>query len=226
MCIGARWRIEAEGHFDFAAWNQQVDILKRHGLKWVPFLIAGPAYSLPDWFRGSAEHRGAVCLEHGLSSKIQSIFDRSFDCHIDRFVGAFAERYRGAEVIEALLLGITGDFGEAIYPVTGTMWTQVAPGPYHTHPGYWCGDPRQPASFARPYSSAMAKTSQPSTQPGEPHSRLNRSDAPGTLDSGWDRGISCRRADGPRTIPDPVCPGSTTVARLHCLVSWLDGIAR
>src|SRR5690606_1693916 len=45
------------------------------------------------------------------------------------------------------LLGITGDFGEAIYPVTGTTWTQVTPGPYHTHAGYWCGDPLAEADF-------------------------------------------------------------------------------
>jgi len=138
---------EAEGVFDFSHWDRQVETLKRHGLKWVPFLIAGPAYSLPSWFRHSDGHFGAVCLEHRLPSKIQSIFDRSFDRHIARFLAAFADRYRDAGVIEALLLGITGDFGEAIYPVTGTAWTQVAPGPYHTHPGYWCGDPLAEAQF-------------------------------------------------------------------------------
>lgn len=137
----------AEGAFDFSHWDSQVEVLHRHGLKWVPFLIAGPAYSLPDWFRGSANHRGAVCLEHRLVSKIQSVFDRSFDRHVVRFLSAFSEHYRDSGVIEALLLGITGDFGEAIYPVTGTVWTQVAPGPYHTHPGYWCGDSLAEADF-------------------------------------------------------------------------------
>ncbi len=138
---------EAEGTFDFSHWDKQVEVLKRHGLKWVPFLIAGPAYSLPAWFRHSDEHFGAVCLEHRLPSKIQSIFDRSFDRHISRFLTAFAERYRDSDVIEALLLGITGDFGEAIYPVTGTAWTQVLSGPYHTHAGYWCGDHKAEAQF-------------------------------------------------------------------------------
>ena len=131
---------DSEGRFDFSHWDKQVEVLRRHGLKWVPFLIAGPAYSLPGWFRHSDEHFGAVCLEHRLPSMIQSIFDRSFDRHIERFLAAFAHRYRAENIIEALLLGITGDFGEAIYPVTGTAWTQVLPGPYHTHPGYWCGD--------------------------------------------------------------------------------------
>jgi len=138
-----------EGDFDFSLWDEQVAILDRHGLKWVPFLIAGPAYSLPDWFRQSPGHRGAVCLEHRLPSQIQSAFDRSFDRHVERFLTAFANQYRERGVIEALLLGITGDFGEAIYPVTGTTWTQVTPGPYHTHAGYWCGDPLAEADFLR-----------------------------------------------------------------------------
>lgn len=136
-----------EGIFDFSGWDEQVATLKRYGLKWVPFLIAGPAYSLPDWYRRSEEFRGAVCLEHRIESRIQSIFDKRFERHIDRFLGAFAEQYREAGVIESLLLGITGDFGEAIYPVTGTTWTTVIPGYYHTHGGYWCGDRYAEADF-------------------------------------------------------------------------------
>lgn len=131
---------EAEGQFDFSHWDKQVDILKRHKLKWVPFLISGPAYSLPDWYRRSDSFHGLECLEHGLESGIQSIWDPRVERHVDRFIGAFAERYRDAEVIESLLLGISGDFGEAIYPVTGTTWPTVIPGPYHTHSGFWCGD--------------------------------------------------------------------------------------
>jgi hypothetical protein len=138
---------DGEGVFDFSHWDAQVETLRRHGLKWVPFLIAGPAYTLPDWFRDSLAHRGAVCLEHGLPSRIQSVFDRDFDRHVDRYLAAFADHYREAGVLEALLLGITGDFGEAIYPVTGTAWTQVTPGPYHTHAGYWCGDPLAALQF-------------------------------------------------------------------------------
>ena len=42
---------QGEGVFDFSFWDKQVDVLRRHGLRWVPFLIAGPAYSLPDWYR-------------------------------------------------------------------------------------------------------------------------------------------------------------------------------
>lgn len=138
---------EAEGTFDFSKWDEQVRILKKHGLKWVPFLIAGPAYSLPDWYRRSDDFRGLVCLEHGLESKIQSIWDERFYRHIDRFVGALAEHYRDEGVIEAPLLGITGDFGEAIFPVWGGSWTFQIPGMYHTHGGYWCGDRHARADF-------------------------------------------------------------------------------
>ncbi|MGW0229238.1 SUMF1/EgtB/PvdO family nonheme iron enzyme [Actinopolymorpha singaporensis] len=131
---------QGEGVFDFSFWDEQVDVLRRHGLRWVPFLIAGPTYSLPDWYRRGDDFRGLICLEHGLPNGTQSIWDQRFDRHVDRFLAAFADHYRDTDVIEALLLGITGDFGEAIFPVTGTTWTTVIPGPYHTHGGYWCGD--------------------------------------------------------------------------------------
>jgi hypothetical protein len=44
-------------------------------------------------------------------------------------------------VIESVLLGIQGDFGEAIYSVWGGGWTFNVPGKYHNHAGYWCNDP-------------------------------------------------------------------------------------
>ena len=38
------------------------------------------------------------------------------------------------DVLEAVMPGICGDYGESIMPVWGN-W----PGDYHTHLGYWCG---------------------------------------------------------------------------------------
>ena len=45
------------------------------------------------------------------------------------------------------LLGIQGDYGEAIYSVSGGGWTFNIPGEYHNHPGYWCDDPYALADF-------------------------------------------------------------------------------
>ena len=138
--------------WDWSAWDRQVEILKRHGLKWVPFLILGPAYSTPDWFRASSDHFGCVCLEHNVDSKIESLWNPNLPPYIDRFLAEFAKRYKDSGVIESVLLGIQGDFGESIYSVSG-KWTKEIPGPYHNHPGFWCGDKYALESF-RKWSAA------------------------------------------------------------------------
>ncbi|HIJ72998.1 MAG TPA: family 14 glycosylhydrolase [Candidatus Hydrogenedentes bacterium] len=135
-----------EGRWDWFRWDEQVRVLKDVGLKWVPFLILGPAYSTPDWFRASDEHFPCRCLEHGTDSKIESLWNPHLPKWIDRFLAEFAERYRDSDVIESVLLGIQGDFGEAIYSVFGE-WTKRVPGPYHNHPGFWCGDAYALADF-------------------------------------------------------------------------------
>lgn len=132
---------KGEGCWDFTVWDEQVAILKEVGLKWVPFLIAGPAYSLPDWYRESRDFEGLCCLEHNIESKIQSIWDKNFYGYIERFIKKIAEHYSAdPELIEAPILGITGDFGESIFPVWHGNWPTQIPGLYHSHSGYWCND--------------------------------------------------------------------------------------
>lgn len=148
-----------EGEWDWSRWDEQVRVLKEHDLKWVPFLILGPAYSTPDWFRESSEHYGCRCLEHGTPSKVESLWNPNLPKRIDRFVAAFAERYGRSGVIESVLLGIQGDFGEAIYSVWGGGWTFDIPGEYHNHAGFWCDDPYALASF-RKFVAARYKNAQ------------------------------------------------------------------
>ena len=133
--------------WNWERWDRQVEVLQSTGLKWVPFLILGPAYSTPGWFRAGPEHVPCRCLEHETDSKIESLWNPNLPGWIDRFLGAFAERYRETGVIESVLLGIQGDFGEAIYSVTGGGWTFNIPGEYHNHPGFWCGDPYALSDF-------------------------------------------------------------------------------
>ncbi|MDH7482729.1 MAG: family 14 glycosylhydrolase [Armatimonadota bacterium] len=140
---------EAEGKWDWSYWDKQVQVLKDTGLKWVPFLILGPAYSTPDWFRASKEHFPCRCLEHGIDSKIESLWNPNLPKWIERFIAEFAKRYRDSNVIESVLLGIQGDFGEAIYSVTGGGWTFKIPGVYHNHAGYWCDDPYALSDFQK-----------------------------------------------------------------------------
>src|SRR5690606_29660354 len=63
---------KVRGDWDWSRWDKVVTVLKRNNLKWVPFLILGPAYSTPDWFRVSKDHVPCRCLEHGIASKIES----------------------------------------------------------------------------------------------------------------------------------------------------------
>ena len=136
-----RWNLceTAPGRFDWSVYDRYVDLYRRNGLKWVPFLIVGPAYSLPDWYYKQSQ--GYICLEHGQETQIQSLWNPRLREHVAQFIQAFCEHYRGSGVIESILLGVTGNFGEAIYPATaGTGWTAEIHGSYHSHPGFWAGD--------------------------------------------------------------------------------------
>jgi hypothetical protein len=132
---------EARDRWDWSRWDSQVDVLQRNGLKWVPFLIAGPAYATPLWFQESSDSHVFRCLEHDTDTKVQSIFNPALKPMVDRFLKAFAERYRDRGVVESVLLGVTGIYGESIYPAGPEGgWTAQLTGPYHNHAGWWAGD--------------------------------------------------------------------------------------
>ena len=131
---------DKEGKWNWENWDRQIKNLNDNGLKLTPFLILGPAYSTPDWFRASEDHFPCVCLEHGEKSKIESLWNPNLEKWIDRFVKEYASKYNDPKMLESVLLGIQGDYGEAIYSVSGG-WTELIPGPYHAHGGFWCNDP-------------------------------------------------------------------------------------
>ncbi len=140
----------SEGHWDWSRWDEQVATLRKAGLKWVPFLIAGPAYATPLWFQNGPESRDFRCLEHQRESKVQSLFNPHLRRQIERFLAAFATRYRDSGVIESVLLGITGIYGESIYPAGPEGgWTAALTNSYHNHGGWWAGDPMAVAAFRR-----------------------------------------------------------------------------
>jgi hypothetical protein len=135
-----------EGEWDWSEWDRVVDLLRANDLKWIPFLICGPAYSLPDWFRAHPDHIPCRSLERGEDSKIASLWNPNMPRWVDRFLAAFAARYGESGVLESVNLGIQGDYGEAIYAVHGG-WTQIIPGPYPSHLGFWCDDPYALADY-------------------------------------------------------------------------------
>lgn len=140
--------------WDWSRWDKQVEVLREAGLKWVPFLIAGPAYATPLWFQESDGSAVFRCLEHGTDSKVQSLFNPALRPQVERFLRAFAERYRDTGVIESLLLGVTGIYGESIYPAGPEGgWTAKLTGDYHNHFGWWAGD----AYAVQAFRKAMEK---------------------------------------------------------------------
>ncbi|MEN6370863.1 MAG: family 14 glycosylhydrolase [Armatimonadota bacterium] len=143
-------------HWDWSFYDGIVAILRENGLKWNPFIIIGPAYATPAWYRDSKESVFATCLEHGTDSKIQSIWNPDLSSQVDLFMSKFAEHYGPTHTIESIMVGISGDFGEAIYPAFGGGWTEVVPGKYHTHPGYWCGDRYARESFRKHVESKFS----------------------------------------------------------------------
>lgn len=135
--------IEKEsGKIDFSSYDALVERLKEHNLKWVPFLILGPNYATPKWFQESKESVYAKCLEHQKESKIQSIWNPNLPKHIEKFLRLVAEHYKEEEVLESILFGISGNWGEALYPANGGFYEN-----FHTHPGWWAGDKYAKKSF-------------------------------------------------------------------------------
>lgn len=146
-----RWNLcEPErGRYDRSVYDPFVALYKEYGLKWVPFLIIGSAYSLPDWYYNQPGSQGYVCLEHGEESDVQSLWNPILRDHVARFIQAFCEHYRDSGVIESILLGVTGNYGEAIYIASGNDWTADIHGKYHTHGGFWAGDTYAVEDFRR-----------------------------------------------------------------------------
>jgi len=144
-----RWNLcePVQGEYDWSVYDAFVEVYKQYGLKWVPFVIAGPAYTLPDWYYKQPGSQGYVCLEHGETSDVESLWNPEMRGHVTRFLQAFCEHYRDSGVIESILLGITGNYGEAIYIASGNDWTADTHGQYHTHAGFWAGDPFAIKSF-------------------------------------------------------------------------------
>lgn len=147
--------------WDWRQWDEQVRVLREAGLKWVPFLIAGPAYATPLWFQNSPESVVYRCLEHGEASKVQTLFNPALRPQVDRFLAAFAAHYRDSGMLESVLLGPTGIFGESLYPAghADGGWTGRLTGPYHNHLGWWAGDPLAVAAFRAALSRQYSQIS-------------------------------------------------------------------
>jgi len=137
-----------EGVWDPAFYDAELATFKKHELKWVPFLIAGPAYATPPWFKESEEAVFAVDLKTGDVTRDQSIWNPHLKPRVRAWLTRFFEHYDHKEM-QAVLLGISGVFGESIYTAGGNEWTQIWDGKYPQHQGWWCGDSYAKADFVK-----------------------------------------------------------------------------
>jgi hypothetical protein len=138
-------KVEKErGVMDWSEYDGDAALFKKHGLKWVPFVIAGPWYVTPEFVRMDPDIVMLRCLEHGRESAIPSLWSPRLREYVREYLKKFAEHFLPQNVLESINLGITGDYGEAIYSVIGN-W----PGEYHSHGGFWCGDELAAADFRR-----------------------------------------------------------------------------
>jgi hypothetical protein len=138
---------EREGEFNFEFYDAIVKRLAEYELKWFPLLIVGSGYALPDWFMHTKENRGFVCLEHGRTNAIQSIWAESHRRHVTRVLQAFGKHYEPMGVLEGVRLGPSGNYGESQYPAGGN-WGPAG-GEMHIHIGWWAGDTYGRADYRR-----------------------------------------------------------------------------
>ena len=124
------------GQVSFKNFDRGLKEFERYGVKWQPFLICGPWYAVPYWYKESKDSHYFRCLEHDKDSGIQSIWNEKFKKVTRRFLKLFHDHYKDKDgSIDSLLLGVSGDYGESIYPCIGNF-----DGLYHTHRGFWCND--------------------------------------------------------------------------------------
>ncbi|MHB0998721.1 MAG: beta-galactosidase [Armatimonadota bacterium] len=140
------WICEPQpGKWDFSYYDLHEQAAKETGIHWLPLIIAGPAYGTPPWFKASKESIPSRCLEHGLDTAAQSIWNPALRPRVSEFLRRFAEHFDAGQ-LESVMMGISGDFGEALYTAGGNMWTYLD-SPYHVHTGYWCGEDYARADF-------------------------------------------------------------------------------
>jgi len=133
------------GRFDWSFYDRAVELATANDLKWVMFVPLGPSYTVPEWFKASEKSVFVKCLEHGIECPVQSIWNPHLLDYADRFFGLLAERYGGRGIVESIMTGPSGDFGETTFNAVYIK----APEDYHTHLGYWCGDDHARADLRR-----------------------------------------------------------------------------
>lgn len=131
------------GTFDWTETDKLDGICRRAGLKWQPMVMLNPSYATPAWFRQSGEDVPHRCLEHGQDSDVRSIWLPGLERHVERVIAGLFGRYGRSPALESVNLGVSGDFGESLFPAGAVGWN----GHYHNHQGFWCAEEPAVAAF-------------------------------------------------------------------------------
>ncbi len=136
-----------QGVFDWSYYDAIVAEAKAHGLQWSPFVIAGPAYTLPAWFHDGSDFLGYECLEHRQRTDIQTIFSGKWPKYVQRYITEFGKHYRDGGALLEVNLGISGDYGEVLYPTSAGAEMGYPGRTLHAHFGYWAAGNEAVLSF-------------------------------------------------------------------------------
>jgi hypothetical protein len=145
----------APGIWDFHQQDEDIRLVKSYGLDWCYF----PRFAFPPpWYAKEVPFHRVMCLEHQQSVEAFSPWEPKFSVFVGRGYQKLAEKYAPkpgrAQNIDALYLGVHGDYGEAGLLVGARLsipgqreeWERRF-GNLHNHIGWWCGDPLARASF-------------------------------------------------------------------------------
>ena len=137
------WELEpAAGRYDWSRVERCIDAIEHAGLK--PGLMPWTQHP-PEWYnRQETSHARYRCLEHGQDSTILSHWDPKTLEVYERILAATAERL--GQRLAFIYTMVSGDYGEVFYP-TGVKHYLFSPP--HGHGGFWSGDVKARASFAK-----------------------------------------------------------------------------
>ncbi|MGC8785048.1 MAG: hypothetical protein ACP5RN_11785 [Armatimonadota bacterium] len=142
------------GQWDWTTAEEVYEQAKREGFLFALF----PHHAfLPNWYIEKERPALTRCVEHNEEIPAISPWEPRFASWLDRQWAALDKQFGGATPrIDALVLGVHGDYGEAglfsgarmASPEQREDWERRF-GKAHNHRGFWCGDEQARLSFRR-----------------------------------------------------------------------------
>ena len=143
----------AEGEWDWSAIDRCTAECRSLGFEVMLF----PHWHWPpDWYERKYGLEGIRCLEHDERLPCLSVWDPATLPWFERCIAALAAHYTATHGrLEGLFLGIHGDYGECMFPMSSAAELadrfrfERGGTVSHGHCGYWCGDRFARADFPR-----------------------------------------------------------------------------